>query len=246
MTYRSLIYGLWFGGMALQALLGGVLLAKRMWEKFPIFTAYSLVNFLQAVVLYAVRLKPHLYVWTYWAFESLGVVLGLGVVYEIFAHLFSSHPALRTLATRIFWGALVALVLLGSLVVYLETPARQSGLANAIFIVEEAVRILELGLMMFLFFFSSVFGLHWRQSAFGILLGLGIFATVELITVTMLSHVDKSAGQIFSLIRMSAFNLSLLIWIGYILAPERVTAGELPKREQLEQWNQAILELIGQ
>lgn len=243
---QSLIYGFWFGGMALQALLAAILLAKRVWSKFPVFTAYFLVNFLQTVVLYAVHQQPQTYMYTYWVFESLGTFLGLGVVYEIFANLFSLHPALRILATRVFRWAIVVLVFLGCLLVYIESPVRASSINNAILVVEQGARIVEVGLIVFLFLYAGILGLHWRQSAFGIVLGLGLFATTELVVVTMFSRFGSAGRQVLNLIRMSAFNSGLLIWIGYILVPERIAVGELPKREQLEQWNQAVMELIGQ
>ncbi|HEY6308186.1 MAG TPA: hypothetical protein VI488_17205 [Candidatus Angelobacter sp.] len=117
----------------------------------------------------------------------------------------------------------------------------------AILVGEEATRIIETGLLMLLFILSSAFGLHWRQQAFGIALGLGFFVAVELIGVTTRAHLGAAAAETFGAIRMLAFNCSLLIWLGYLLAPERVTiAAELPKRAQLEQWNQAIMELIHQ
>ena len=49
----------------------------------------------------------------------------------------------------------------------------------------------------------------------------------------------------FLFIRLLAFNASLLIWLGYLLVPERATSSaEIPKQDQLEQWNQAVMELI--
>jgi hypothetical protein len=100
---------------------------------------------------------------------------------------------------------------------------------------------------MFLFLFATVFGLHWRQHEFGISLGLGIFVAVELISVTMKSHVGPFGADTIGFIRVLTMDLSMLIWLGYILVPERVAVqAELPKREQLEQWNRAMMELINQ
>jgi len=44
-----------------------------------------------------------------------------------------------------------------------------------------------------------------------------------------------------------SYSIIVLIWLGYILAQERITStAEMPQRAQLEQWNQAIMELINQ
>jgi hypothetical protein len=50
-----------------------------------------------------------------------------------------------------------------------------------------------------------------------------------------------------NVVRILSFNTSLLIWIGYLLVPERTVGKvDLPQRSQLEQWNQAVMELIRQ
>jgi hypothetical protein len=63
----------------------------------------------------------------------------------------------------------------------------------------------------------------------------------------MKTHLGPIAVDVFNIIRGLSFDLSLLIWLGYILIPEHVASqAELPKRAQLEQWNQAMMELINQ
>jgi hypothetical protein len=51
--------------------------------------------------------------------------------------------------------------------------------------------------------------------------------------------------QTFNLLRLISFDGSLLIWLGYIALPERATGRtDVPQKAQLEQWNQAVMELI--
>ncbi len=247
MASPSVIHGVEFAGLVLQALLAGVLLVKKMWGKFPMFTAYLLFSLCENAVAYAVYQNRSIYFYTYVVGESISVMLGLALVYEIFTHLFSSQPALRRLARLVFRGVVVLLVLLAGAVIYAQTPIGEKGIGITLMVVEEAARIIEVGLIMFLFLSSSVFGLHWRQYVFGIALGLGVFTAVKLIVITMVPYVIPAAVLYLSLTQMFAFDFSLLVWLGYLLAPERVTsAADVPKRAQLEQWNQAIMELINQ
>src|SRR5262249_59103037 len=89
--------------------------------------------------------------------------------------------------------------------------------------------------------------LPWRTSIFGVARGFGAFTSVDLEVVAMHTHIGQAAYLGLSLARVIAFNASLLIGMGYILAPERVTStAELPQRAQLEQWNKAMMELIHQ
>jgi hypothetical protein len=61
----------------------------------------------------------------------------------------------------------------------------------------------------------------------------------------MALHVGPFLMKAFNLAHVVSFDLSILIWLGYLAVPERVTSrAEVPQRAQLEQWNQAVMELI--
>lgn len=247
MALKSLLQWLWVAGIACQAILGIVLLCKKTWRVFPLFVSYFATGFAGTLVLYGVQRHRGLFFYSYWFVEAVGVALGFAVVYEIFRNVFSTHEALRRLATLIFTCVLGLLVCVGVVVLIKHTPFSFKGIMSAVVIVEESARIIEVGLLMCLFALSSAFGLHWRQQVFGVALGLGLFAAVELITVTVWGQTGRAAREALNVVRVLGFNTSLLIWIGYLLVPERsATKGELPQRSQLEQWNQAVMELIRQ
>ena len=244
MPLGSLIHDLSIASIALQVFLSAVLLSKRAWRKYPLFTAYVFFNLFETVATFPGFRMGAAYFYIFWVCEAIGIVLGLAVVREIFTNIFSPHAALRKLAILIFRVAVVALVLLACGAIYEQSVSAKS-IARVLMVATDGTRIIELGLIMFLFLCSSAFGLHWRQNEFGIALGLGTCAAIELINVTLMTHHSPEAGQIFSVVRSFSFNLSLLIWLGYLLVPERATSsGELPRKAQLEQWNQAVTELI--
>lgn len=240
----------WLAGLLLQGILLGVLLAKRMWRKFPVFLVYCASNFLLGVALYVIYLAdPSRTLWfrAYWLNEAIGLLLGLGLVYEIFKHLIHPYPGLQKLASLIFRLAIITLVLVGCLLASSQPSGQDQQLTRTFLIIDEAARILEVGLLFFVFLFANLFGLHWRQYVFGVALGLGFFTAVELVRVTMRVHFGIISTPVLDIVRIVSFNLGLLIWISYILAPELATRpSELPKRAQLEQWNRAVTELIYQ
>src|SRR5436305_3464898 len=246
MSTRAFISQLWVAGMLLQAVLAGVLVAKKAWKKFPVFTAYSAFSLATGLGLYSLRTMKPLYMKVFWFAEIVGLLLGFAVIYEIFSVLLKSYPALRTLARSAFQWAALALVLLGCIVLYSQPSADRNPIMSSMLVVEEATRTIEVGLLLFLFLFASAFGLHWRQYVFGVALGFGVFISVELIAITMRLYLGFTPGA-FSLARMLAFDVSLLMWLGYLLAPESKTQRmDVPKLSQLEQWNQALMELIHQ
>jgi len=244
MSLRLVMNDIWVIGLCLQALLALTLLARKSWQRYPIFSAYVVFNLFGTALTYGVFRYKIVYFYTFWICDAIGIVLGLGVVREIFTNVFSPHPALRKLATIIFRVAVVLLVILACGVIYAQS-GNARGIGNGVLLAAEAARVVEVGLTMFLFLSSSAFGLHWRQSVFGMALGLGMFAAVELIADTMIGHVSLATAQAFNLAHSVSFCMSLLIWLGYLLVPERATSsGELPKKAQLEQWNRAVTELI--
>jgi hypothetical protein len=247
MDLKLLLQFLWVAGILCQAVLGMALIFKRSWRTFPFFTTYVATGFAESLFIYAFQQHKAIYFYSYWLMESVGIVLGFAVVYEIFQSLFAAHNGLRRLAKLTFRFVLVLLFAIGILVLLKHSSVGFRSIMSAVVIVEQSARIIEVGALMSLFLLSTAFGLHWRQQVFGIALGLGIFVAVELITVTIWGQTGKAAHDALNVIRILSFNTSLLIWIGYLLSPERAANQvELPQRSQLEQWNQAVMELIRQ
>jgi hypothetical protein len=244
----KLIYMLWLTGMGLQFLLSAVLASRKTWRYLPVFTGFSIFCLLQNVVCYVVRGNvQHAYAYVYWVTESVVLVLGVLVIYEVFTKFLTPYPALHGLARSGFRWTIGLLFLISLSVICFHAPVEGSRFVAGAVVLEQATRVAEVGLLVFLFSFSRIFGLHWRQHIFGVAVGLGLFTTVELIGVTVRAHFGIAAWQVFNLAGMLSYNISLLVWIGYLLVREQATsAAEMPKRAQLEQWNQAIMELIHQ
>lgn len=235
--------------LLLQATLTGVLFAKRMWRVFPLFVSYAACDFFMNIGLYTVYALGlrRLYFYVFWIDEALGLFLGFAVVYEIFKYVFAPYSALRRLAKHCFQAAVVFLVLLGSFVAYAQPIGEQNPIQAVFLVTEEATRIMEVGLLLFLFVFAGAFGLRWREYTFGIALGLGLCVTPELVAVAMRVQFGMATVPIVNLIRSISFGCSLFIWITYLLMPDIASnPAEMPKRAQLEQWNRAVMELIYQ
>lgn len=240
------IYACWIAGLILQPALALFLLAKKYWRKYPIFTIYTVLNAAGDIVSFLLRDTPLSYFWFGSIFNGITAFLGFGIAYEVFRTIFSPHRALKRLATIVFVGCAIVLAGLGASLILSEATFRSADLMKSVLVVGEATRILEVGLIAVLFFFSSAFGLHWRQSTFGIALGLGIFATVELVATTFQAEFGPAAINVLNLLRTGAFDVALITWMGYLLAPETSLNIVLPERSQLEAWNRAVMELIQQ
>src|SRR5579872_2649102 len=159
----SILQAVWFLQLALQGLLVAVLLAKGIWKKFRSFTTYAVLNFLSGVTYYlvfgvfksAVPLSASYYI--YWIPQWVTLFLGIWTVYEIFGHLFVPYPTLRRLAAAIFQWAMVALVVLGVVVRFSQSSLAGRNALTSYIVAEEAMRVVEVGLLMVLFLFATTF-----------------------------------------------------------------------------------------
>jgi len=56
----------------------------------------------------------------------------------------------------------------------------------------------------------------WRQQVFGIALGFGVFASIEMILVSVAMRYGGVAGPTISLVKSTAYNIVTILWIGYL------------------------------
>jgi len=85
MNLSTLDFVFWAAGVLGHAALFSVLVLRRRFREFPVFTTFVAFNGLRSLALYAVYLR-HSRVWygrAYWTFAVLDFCLQLGVVWEI-------------------------------------------------------------------------------------------------------------------------------------------------------------------
>jgi hypothetical protein len=56
----------------------------------------------------------------------------------------------------------------------------------------------------------------WRQQVFGVALGFGVFASIELILVSVAMHYGGSVALSVGLAKSVAYNAVTILWIGYL------------------------------
>jgi hypothetical protein len=234
---------LWIAHPVLQVSLAGLMFWRRLHRAFPVFFAYIVFEVLNFLVLFPIYRfgSTTAYFYAYWISAAISLAIGFKVIHEIFLDVLRPYPNLKDLGTLLFkWAALV--MLLVAAVVTAASPAgTDTPLAQAVIIVQRCVRVIQCGLILFLLFFSRHLGVSWRQHSFGIALGFGGFASVELVGLALFS-----GGQIhpptLSLINTISYSITLLAWIGY--AWSKTTAREASSTLLMSQrWDQGLSDL---
>jgi hypothetical protein len=104
--------------------------------------------------------------------------------------------------------------------------------------------VVQLGLLLFIFGFASLMHLTWRHYVLGILLGLAVFTSVEVVLLTAAIHSGAVSSAFYPSLKSAAFNCCVLIWVVYLFSRDRVDAPNRPPRQQLEEWNRTLLEFL--
>ncbi len=240
-TLRIIYYGLWCTQPALQLAVVVVMFRRKLHRKFPIFFSYILSQMLIFSLLFPIYLNGYWYFDAYWITAAISLTLAFYVIYELFLDVFQPYHTLKDLGTVLFkWAGLVMLLVAG--VVSAATPPSQSGpLVQAVLTTERCVRVIQCGLILFLLLFSRYLGVSWRQKNFGIALGFGFFAAVELFLVALVTagHVNGLGNAFTNII---AYNLSIGVWLAYAWTKEKARESSA-NLLMSQRWDQSFMDI---
>jgi len=234
---RILYYALWVAHPVLQTVIAIAMFHRGQHRQFKYFFAYIVTQILTfAVVFPAYRFHSAYVFYLSWGSTAISVALGFKVIHEAFLDVFRPFHTLRDLGTVLFkWAGLVMLLVAG--VVSVSTNSSDTvPWVQAILTAQRCVRIIQVGMVLFLLSFAHFLGVSRRQHSFGIVLGFGGFAVVELALIASWAG-EHLSNLSMGLINMAAYNLALLTWLGYTLvkSPAREAASMLLRPQRWEQ-----------
>jgi hypothetical protein len=230
-------YVLWVAHPILQTAIAMAMFRFGRHRQFRYFFAYIVAQIVTFAVVFPTY-RYELAAWPYlsWLSIAVSVALGFKVIHEAFLDAFRPFHTLRDLGTVLFkWAGLVMLLVAG--VVSVSTNSSDTPpWVQAILTAQRCVRIIQVGMVLFLIFFARYLGVSRRQYSFGIALGFGCFAMVELSLVASWAG-DHLNNLSIGLVNMAAYNCALLVWLTYTLAesPVREAPANLLRPQRWEQ-----------
>jgi hypothetical protein len=235
---------LWFAHPTLQASLVGIMLWRKLHRTFPIFFFYVVFQIVVFAITFPLQ-SPRFYAiffYLYWATTAVSVVLGFRVIHEIFLDVFRPYHTLRDLGSVLFKWAGLVMLMVAAVVAASTASGTEHPLQTGIMTLQSSVRVVQCGLILFLLVFSRYLGTNWRQKSFGIALGFGAFAGVELSLVALNASSDNVSQVLTSFINMTAYNITILVWVGYMLlkSPARAPAAHMLRPQRWEEGLNAI------
>ncbi len=241
---QSTLMALWFAQPVFQVAVAIVVWRRQLYKQFPVFLAFLLTQVGIFVITYPIYkifgISTTWYFGLYWLSQALNAVLCFKIIHEVFLDVFRPYHSLKDLGTPVFkWAGLV--MLLVSVVVAASNSGDQDPVVHAVVTLQRSVRLVQFGLILFLMLFARFLGVSRKQVSFGIALGFGLTAGVELMLLAMNSGGMIGQGNL-NLINMFCYDISEVIWLGYAFS--RVVARDATLNYlQTQRWEQGLADL---
>jgi hypothetical protein len=240
--YKFVLNYLWIAPHALLVVVSVLMFVRRLHKTFPIFFLYTLYETIEFVLLFAiVGIAPThraLYRYVFTATLTGSTALRFGIIQEIFNHVFHDYSRLETLGAASMRWLTALLAVAAILSAFYSSGAVPDSLLTGLALLSRSVAIIQAGLLLFLFLFSRMFGLSWRSYTFGIAFGFGIFASTELaVSALHLTNLTEHAKDLLDLLPTGSYHVSVLVWLGYLLAVEKPVVAATDTVPEMDQWS---------
>jgi hypothetical protein len=236
-------YALWIAHPVLQLVLAGFMVHRKLHRKFRVFFVYVLSQVVIFAILFPISTKGsyEAFFYCYWVTAAISLALGFKVIHEVFMDVFKPYHTLKDLGTVLFKWAGMVMLMVAAVVAAANTASDQGPLVQAVLTGQRCVRVIQCGLILLLASFSRYLGVSWRQQSFGIAVGFGGFAGVELIAGAL-----RASGSIsehaLSFAIMIGYNLAILCWIGYVWAKSEARKSAVTLLAS-QRWDQSLSEI---
>jgi hypothetical protein len=209
----------WTAGFGVHLVLFCVLLIRRRYREFPIFSAFILSNIVRTVALYFVEQhgSKASYFYTFWSLGLLDTGLQLAVVYEMYFCTFRPLGQwARDIRGALSW-LLVAIVAVAAGLTWLAAPPvrlwMQAVVIRSNFFSSVCLSELFVGMIVL----SVKSGLPWKSHVARISQGLGVYSGIDLLIETGHSYFGVGRNtQVYAVLshfRMSAYLVCVAYWI---------------------------------
>ena len=215
---ETLVYAIWWGSISLEGLLLLRAYRTNLGRSYPVFHLYILFVLVQSFLRLAVyRYRPTGYAYVYWITEFIGVMIGCGIVYEIYRVGLAAFPGTARMARRLL-TAVFAMALAKAIADSSNDP-RWWAEASVIDI-ERALRTVQAFAIVALAALFLVYAIPFGRNLKGILLGYGMFIGVSLIWFTFLPAEGYQYRHLWAYLGPASYDLALGVWAVYLWSPQ--------------------------
>jgi hypothetical protein len=208
---------IWYFGPLLQALILFRGFRSRTLLKYPFFHTYVASGCLTTVLLYV-----YFFWWTraqslavyekaYWIVQFCTLMIGCGIVLEIFRHILSPYPGADKFATVVALGTFAAIFCFALIYQFLAPDWSTS--KGAAFEVERDVRTVQAIFLFGILAVISYYRIPIGKNLKGMITGYGLYIVTSLFTLATRGYAGPRFDRVWDVIQPLSFDLSLTIWL---------------------------------
>jgi hypothetical protein len=247
---------LWVGTDALLLILALLTWHRQLYRLFPAFFVYLVFEGMQGLTLYVMDLAPGVSADVFWrasiAFLVMEAIVKLAVIREIFSDLVNSpSPVARTGKCLIVCAGIVLVAL--AAVAAARAPAvpnqapSYARLVSHFQALEQAIYLVEAGLLLFIYLFAAHYHLIWGRQQHGIALGLSISACVSLgAFATFANRVFFEQRYYLDFLNSGIYHFCVLLWFYYLLSRAHPAAVPINNGSSIERKTDEPIHRAGQ
>jgi hypothetical protein len=247
---------LWLMALAFESLVLVRAVLGNVLKHYPFFYLYlSCVLVRDASLMAVYYLWPRIYGYAYWYSEFLNVVLGCGVVWEVYKVALLRYPG----AARMARNVLLFLFVFATSRIFVKAWSSPNWIPGRTSLeTERDLRIVQMALLLGLVALFAYYAIPLRRDLKGIIYGFSAFVATTVIHLTFGNSLGDSLRYFWPYIQPMVYIFVLLIWCwtlwSYDAAPELETDPRLEvvyqslaaaTRRQLRAMHIYLLKAIG-
>jgi hypothetical protein len=224
-------------GMGLEAVLCLLLVVRRYYRDFPIFSAYITLSLVATIILWSLSNNARYYSVIYWTYDALGIGLIFLALNEALRSVFRNFLGMRWFRW-LFPGIGIVMISVAILRILLLPRPAFSSFTTTILGLEIAVGFLQFGIFTLFIILVRLFHLRWGQHAAGIVFGFGVSAAGALVAFLLRSEFGTKFDPVVRIAPPIAYIIGVGIWLATFLKvepawPETAWAATLTPEQML-------------
>ena len=240
---NQLDYVMWWATPILLSLVAVSMYRRGLHREFPVFFNYSILQVLFFVIEFKLRYWANFY-YLWWTTTALSIAVAFWVLLEVFKEAFRPYEALRDLSVILFrWCAIIVLLMAAMWAVTSSRNASTDWVTASLYLAARCVRMMQCGLVFFLLLFSEYLGISRRNVVFGISVGFGFFAAINMLVMLALTHPTALSKHTLIRINSVAYIVTMLVWLAYTALPATVRSSARERVGASQKWDSALDEV---
>ncbi len=214
MRIQPISYVFWCLPPVVMIAIAAYMQRGRLQRDFPVFFNYLVFQIAAFAVEFPLRHWGYFF-WVDWVITALSVLFSFAVLVELVQKVADGTETLQHWNIPLLcWCAFAVMAVIGMW----PFASDVDNLMNGIWVMRRAVRVAQFALAFFMVMFGAAVRISRRSLVFGIAVGFGLFAVVNLWVIALLSNRVIFSHATLRGVNGAADVISTFIWLAYAAA----------------------------